>query len=174
MTRRFVLTVLAVAVAQTLISIVLFSFAFAAADGGKEELWLGMLVYPIAGAGMVFWAVLAPWMRDPWSIFAGFALGGIAWGCLVAGVQETVRRHACRGGLAPKPALLILGQILALVGAALVLLWLIAAPFTDVWAYTINDHPVSGPEFLRRVGWIYATTCTLVAVIGVGLGSGRS
>jgi len=69
---------------------------------------------------------------------------------------------------APKPALLLLGQIFSLVAAAIFLVLLVAAPF-NAGTYTINDESVSGPEFLRRVGWLFGLYGVLLGAIGVGL-----
>jgi len=69
---------------------------------------------------------------------------------------------------APKPMLLMLGQVFSLVGAVIVLGLLATAPF-DVGSYTINGDAVSGPEFLRRAGWLFGLQGVLLGAIGVGL-----
>jgi hypothetical protein len=69
---------------------------------------------------------------------------------------------------APKPVLLVLGQWAATLGAAVVLLLLVLAPF-DVGRYTIHDEPVSGPEFLHRAGLLFTTLGAVLVAIAVGL-----
>ena len=69
---------------------------------------------------------------------------------------------------AQKPVLLVLGQWAATLGAAIVLLLLVLAPF-DVGRYTIHDEPVSGPEFLHRAGLLFTTLGALLVAIAVGL-----
>lgn len=69
---------------------------------------------------------------------------------------------------APKPALLLLGQIFSLFAAGIILLLLISAPF-DVGSYSINGQPVSGPEFLRRAGWLFGVVAVVLGAIGIGL-----
>jgi hypothetical protein len=69
---------------------------------------------------------------------------------------------------APKPALLVLGQIFSLFAAAIFLILLLAAPFNAGW-FTIDGQEVSGPEFLKRAGWLFVAIGVLLAVIGIGL-----
>ena len=69
---------------------------------------------------------------------------------------------------APRPLLLTLGQWASLGGGALFLFMLLLAPF-DAGTYTIGDEVVSGPEFLRRAGWVFAAAGALLVTIGIGL-----
>src|SRR5687768_16262081 len=59
--------------------------------------------------------------------------------------------RALGASAAPKPALLVLGQVLSACAAVGFLSVLILAPF-DLGTFTIEDQQVSGPEFLRRAG----------------------
>jgi hypothetical protein len=86
-------------------------------------------------------------------------------------LPEPVRAAATRALAiegAPKPALLMLGQIFSLLAGAIFVVLLIAAPF-NAGSYSINDEPVTGPEFLRRVGLMLGVMGILLASIGVGL-----
>lgn len=69
---------------------------------------------------------------------------------------------------APKPLLLTLGQWGSLFAGPIFLLALLLAPF-DLGTFSIGDEVVSGPEFLRRGGWIFAVVGGLLLAIGVGL-----
>lgn len=69
---------------------------------------------------------------------------------------------------APRPLLLTLGQWGSLFAGPMFLLFLFLAPF-DVGTYTVGDEVVSGPEFLRRGGWMFAVIGGLLLAIGVGL-----
>src|SRR5690242_21879753 len=69
-------------------------------------------------------------------------------------LPEPVRASATRALAieeAPKPALLMVGQIFSLLGGAIFVVLLIAAPF-NAGSYSIDGEAVTGPEFLRRVG----------------------
>jgi len=86
-------------------------------------------------------------------------------------LPEPVRAAATRALAieeAPKPALLMLGQIFSLLGGAVFVVLLIAAPF-NAGSYSINGEAVTGPEFLRRVGLTWGVMGVLLASIGVGL-----
>ena len=69
---------------------------------------------------------------------------------------------------APKPALLVLGQIFSLFASAMILVLLLAAPF-DAGSFNINGQEVSGPEFLKQAGWLFGAVGVLLATIGIGL-----
>jgi hypothetical protein len=75
--------------------------------------------------------------------------------------------------LAPKPLLLVLGQWLSLIVGSVFLLMLPFAVF-DMGTFTIGADAVSGPEFLRRAGWMFALIGGLLLGIGVGLWRERS
>jgi len=73
-----------------------------------------------------------------------------------------------RRELAPKPALLLIGQIISAFIGAVFLILLVLAPF-DVGSYSINDEPVTGPEFFRRAGFSFGLIGILLVSIAVGL-----
>jgi hypothetical protein len=56
----------------------------------------------------------------------------------------------------------------SLFAAGIFFLLLISAPF-DVGSYSINGEPVSGPEFLRRAGWLFGVVAVVLGAIGIGL-----
>jgi len=74
---------------------------------------------------------------------------------------------------APKPLLLVLGQWGSLFAGPIFLLMLLLAVF-DRGTFTVDGDVVSGPEFLRRAGWIFATVGGLLLAIGIGLWRERS
>jgi hypothetical protein len=88
---------------------------------------------------------------------------------------EDVRRvaeAALAQSTAPKPLLLSLGQwgsAFFAVGFGVVLL---LAPF-DAGTFTVDGQVVSGPEFLRRAGVLFATVALLMAAIALGLWRNR-
>ena len=86
-------------------------------------------------------------------------------------LPEPVRASATRALAieeAPKPALLMVGQIFSLLGGAIFAVLLIAAPF-NAGSYSIDGEAVTGPEFLRRVGLMMGVIGILLASIGIGL-----
>ena len=74
--------------------------------------------------------------------------------------------RALRTASAPKPALLVLGQAFSLIGGLVFLVVLVSAPF-DAGTYHIGDEPVSGPEFMKRAGWIFGVVGALWIAIGL-------
>jgi len=62
----------------------------------------------------------------------------------------------------------VVGQVFSLLGGAIFVVLLIAAPF-NAGSYSINGEAVSGPEFLRRVGLTWGVMGILLASIGIGL-----
>ena len=69
---------------------------------------------------------------------------------------------------APKPLLLAIGQWLSLFAGVIFLATLLFAPF-DAGSFSIDGESVSGPEFLRRAGWLFAIVGGILVAIGVGL-----
>ena len=85
---------------------------------------------------------------------------------------EIVRQpaeSALKRDLAPKPALLVLGQFVTSLGGGLFLLLLALAPFNAA-SYSINGQPLTGPEFLRAGGgYGFGLIGVWLTVIAVGL-----
>jgi hypothetical protein len=76
--------------------------------------------------------------------------------------------RALERSLAPKPMLLFLGQLGSALGGLVFLGTLATAPFNAA-NYTINNQPVSGAEFLRRAGFLWAAIAAVLLVIAFGL-----
>lgn len=77
------------------------------------------------------------------------------------------RQHATR------PGLLTVGMYLSAAGGALILVALLAAS-CDAGNFSLNDEPVTGPEFLRTVGLQGGTLGLLLLLIAYGLWQERS
>jgi hypothetical protein len=73
----------------------------------------------------------------------------------------------------PKPFLLQLGTVGSLAIGAMMLLFLALAPF-DVGSYSISGEVVSGPEFLRTAGILFAVHTANLLAVGIGLWQERS
>ena len=71
------------------------------------------------------------------------------------------------------PMLLALGQWFSLLSGALFLLFMVLAPF-DLGSFSINGEGMSGPEFLRRGGWVMGIDGALLLGVAVGLLKERS
>lgn len=76
--------------------------------------------------------------------------------------------NALRHSLAPKPPLLVLGQWICSGVAPLMLLFVPMAAF-DIGTYSIDNRPVSGPEFLRAGGPILVLLGGWLAAVAAGL-----
>ena len=82
-------------------------------------------------------------------------------------LRQSAERALARAR-APKPVLIALGQWCSLCAGLLFLFFLLLAPF-GVGTYTIGEELVSGPEFLRRAGWLFGAIGCLLLAIGVAL-----
>lgn len=83
-------------------------------------------------------------------------------------VEASVRREQLQ-----KPALLLLGMFGSALFSGVAAIFLVLAPF-DIGSYTINDEPVTGPEFLRRAGFLFFGGAAICAAISYGLARNRS
>lgn len=88
--------------------------------------------------------------------------------CLDAEPVRVVAEQALVRRLHPKPVLMTLGQWGSFVAGAPFVLVLFFAPF-DLGSYSVGGEVVSGPEFMRRAGWLFGLFGGLLLVIGVGL-----
>ncbi len=86
---------------------------------------------------------------------------------LRAVVELAIRRDPPR-----KPALLVIGMVGSAFFCGVSMIFLALAPF-DIGSYTINDKPVSGPEFLRRAGFLFFGGAAVCGVISYGLARDR-
>jgi hypothetical protein len=86
-------------------------------------------------------------------------------------------RQAIAAGVArdsaQRPVLLTVGMVGALFIGGISSLFLVLAPF-DIGTYTFDGEPISGPEFLRRLGLLWTAHCALLLGIGYALLSGKS
>lgn len=78
---------------------------------------------------------------------------------LRAVLEDAIQREAV-----PLPAFLMIGRFGTLFVGSIFALLLALAPF-DLASYSIGEEAVSGPEFLRRVGFLWgALTITILAI----------
>src|SRR4051812_37282846 len=75
---------------------------------------------------------------------------------------------ALRRSRAPKPTLLTIGQVCTTVMGAIFLFLFLLAPF-NAGSYTIQGVPVSGLDFLRRAGVLWAVLTASLLSIAYGL-----
>src|SRR3954471_11574400 len=68
----------------------------------------------------------------------------------------------------PKPALLVVGQILSGFAGTLFVLLTLTAPF-DWGTYHVNGEAMSGPDFLRNGGWLMGVLGGMLVAIAIGL-----
>ncbi len=66
------------------------------------------------------------------------------------------------------PGPIVFGQWACGIGGILLLFFMLLTPF-DIGTYTVNDHRVSGPEFIRIVGVPWAVSAAVLLLIFVGL-----
>src|SRR5580765_7254874 len=99
MRRRFVLTALSVAVVQAFTAIAALAEAMALGDA-REPVppWLGVFTRVAGFPALPLSDVLAHVLDDLWALGVGYALGGLAWGCLVAGALTLRRRRRMSAG----------------------------------------------------------------------------
>jgi len=69
---------------------------------------------------------------------------------------------------AARPLLLTIGLYLSAFAGVITSIFLVLAPL-DIGSYSINDQPVTGPEFLRRVGLGYGLAGVACLAIAFGL-----
>ena len=82
---------------------------------------------------------------------------------LRAQIEATLGRER-----APKPLLLVVGTYGSLFVGTIMLAFLLLAPF-DLGTYSIENEEVSGPEFLRQVGFMWASLAACILAIGYAL-----
>jgi hypothetical protein len=89
-----------------------------------------------------------------------------------ATLREATERALTRER-APMPLLLMLGQWGSLITGALFLVLIALAPF-DLGNFSISGESVTGPEFLRRGGWLMGLIGAILLSVAVGLLRERS
>ena len=91
-------------------------------------------------------------------------------GCRAA-YPDTLRVEAERAlavALRRRPGLLTFGMYWSALGGMLCLVFMLLAPF-DIGTYSINGEAVSGPEFLRRIGVLWAANGVTMLLIGYAI-----
>ena len=83
-------------------------------------------------------------------------------------VEAAIRKEKPR-----KPALLVVGMVGSAMFSGLCAIFLVLAPF-DIGSYTINGEPVTGPEFLRRAGFLFFGGAAICGAVSYGLAKDRS
>ncbi|HEU5211118.1 MAG TPA: hypothetical protein VFU06_17100 [Longimicrobiales bacterium] len=68
----------------------------------------------------------------------------------------------------PRPALLTVGAYVSALFGFVVILTFIFAPL-NIGSYSINNTPVTGPEFLRQVGWLFGAVGVVCIAVSYGL-----
>jgi hypothetical protein len=94
---------------------------------------------------------------------------GSTWRAFATGAFRPFDRH---GRLLPRGLQLL--QMLGVFFPALVLILFASAPF-DLGSYELNEHKVSGPEFLTQGGGItFGSLALFVGTVGFGIWQGRA
>ncbi|HEY0160484.1 MAG TPA: hypothetical protein VGF28_24565 [Thermoanaerobaculia bacterium] len=87
---------------------------------------------------------------------------------LRSAIDATLRREEPR-----KPPLLTLGMLGSGLTSGLCAISLLLAPF-DIGSYTIGNHAVTGPEFVRRAGLLMASVALICGGVCYGLAKNRT
>ena len=84
---RFALLLILISATQACLAAGLFGLAFAIGDSGRPVPgWLHVAVSVLGTPGMFLSGVLQSRLGDPTSIFVGFGLGGVLWGCVIGSI----------------------------------------------------------------------------------------
>ena len=94
---RFVLLFTLIAAIQASLAAGLFGMAMAVGDSGQPvPAWLAIAVSVLGTPGAFLSGVLQPRLGDPRSIYVGFGLGGVLWGCVIGLITWYVRGRRSR------------------------------------------------------------------------------
>jgi hypothetical protein len=92
--RRFLLFVTSIAAMQGALAAGLFGMAGAVSDSGRPlPRWLSVAVSVLGMPGILLSDALQSRLGDRRSIYVGFALGGVVWGCAIGAITLYVRRR---------------------------------------------------------------------------------
>lgn len=95
--RRFVLLVILIAAFQAALAAGLFGMAAAISDSGQPVPgWLAVVVSVLGTPGRFLSNALNPSLGDPRSVYVGFGLGGVLWGCAIGLVTLYARTRRSR------------------------------------------------------------------------------
>ena len=99
---RFVLLLILIAATQATLAAGLFGLAFAIGDSGRPVPgWLRVAVSVLGAPGVFLSGALQSRLGDPRSIFVGFGLGGVLWGCVIGLIILYGRRRRSRTASPP-------------------------------------------------------------------------
>ena len=91
---RFVVLLILIAATQATLAAGLFGLAFAIGDSGRPvPSWLRVAVSVLGTPGRVLSGALQSRLGDPTSMFVGFGLGGVLWGCVIGLIILYARRR---------------------------------------------------------------------------------
>ena len=99
---RFVLLLILIAATQASLAAGLFGLAFAIGDSGRPVPgWLRVAVTVLGAPGVFLSGALQSRFGDPTSIYIGFGLGGVLWGCVIGLIILYGRRRRSRSASLP-------------------------------------------------------------------------
>lgn len=95
--RRLALLVILIGAIQATLAAGLFGLTTAIRDSGREVPgWLDIAGSILATPGKLLSDALAPSLGNPESIYAGFGVGGVLWGCVIGLLTFYVQRRLTR------------------------------------------------------------------------------
>jgi hypothetical protein len=94
---RFVLLFILIGAIQASLAAGLFGYASAIADSGQPVPGpLSIAVSVLGTPGMFLSDALKQRLGDPTSIYVGFGIGGVLWGCVLGLITLYIRRRRSR------------------------------------------------------------------------------
>jgi hypothetical protein len=98
--RRFSILVILIGAIQATLAAGLFGLTTAIRDSGRDVSgWLGVIASILQTPGKLVSDAQTPSLGNPKSIYVGFGIGGVLWGCAIALLAFYIRRRlAARTG----------------------------------------------------------------------------
>lgn len=92
--RHFSLLVILIGAIQATLAAGLFGLTTAIRDSGREVAgWLGIAASILETPGKLLSDALTPGLGNPNSIYVGFGIGGVLWGCAIASLTFYARKR---------------------------------------------------------------------------------